>query len=72
MTERDFGMLVKRAIAGDEDAARSLRGYADRAHGPSGHTVRDARAVAQGPSVRRRRLSVADLRVKARHVASRR
>ncbi len=45
MTKQEFVKLVRGAQAGDEIAARQLRGYADRAHGPSGHTVRDARAV---------------------------
>lgn len=71
MTREEFASLVKRARSGDEVAARELRGYADRALGPSGATVRDGRAVVHPSTSTRRRLSLADLRAKARLVAER-
>jgi hypothetical protein len=44
MTKREFFDLVKRHNAGDADATRKLRAYADRAQ-VNGRTVRDARAL---------------------------
>jgi hypothetical protein len=81
VTKQEFVKLVYRAQEGDGIAARQLRAYADRAHGPSGATVRDARAVCGSrvppppagttSTIRRATTSGAELKAKARRAARR-
>jgi hypothetical protein len=82
VTKQEFVKLVYRAQEGDGIAARQLRAYADRAHGPSGATVRDGRAVCGSrvphppagttSTTRRATFSTAALRAKVRRAAGRR